>query len=146
NTHIIKGFTDSIQFGDLNGDRNIEILAPLNKGSQGSTYYQGWAIYLNNGLSLSEFSQGFASYYKNENPSNTYQDYTYPGMVDIDNDVKSEFFNLYAGYNYQGEGFSNTFLWKLSEFKYDPNNLQFKWSYKNETIFSNHRGGTSMSP
>ena len=145
NTHTIKGFTDAIQFGDLNGDRNIEILAPLNKGSQGSTYYQGWSIYLNNGLSLSEFSQGFASYYKNENPSNTYQDYTYPGMVDIDNDGKSEFFNFYAGYN-QEEGFSNTFLWKLSEFKYDPNNLQFKWSYKNETIFSNHRGGTSMSP
>ena len=144
-THTIKGFTDAIQFGDLNGDRNIEILAPLNKGSQGSVYYQGWAIYLNNGSSLSEFSQGFASYYKNENPSNTYQDYTYPGMVDIDNDGKSEFFNFYAGYN-QAEGFSNTFLWKLSEFKYDPNNLQFKWSYKNETIFSNHRGGTSMSP
>ncbi|WP_417430975.1 polymorphic toxin type 23 domain-containing protein [Halpernia sp.] len=146
NTFLVKGYTDAIQFGDLNGDRNIEILAPLNKGSQSSVYNQGWSIYLNNGAGLSEFLQGFASYYKNDNPSNTYQDYTYPGMVDLDNDGKSDFVNFYAGYNYQGSGFSNLILWKYSEFQYNPTNPQFRWSYKMTTLFTNLKGGTQMTP
>ncbi|QBA21996.1 hypothetical protein EU348_12670 [Chryseobacterium indologenes] len=146
NTFLIKGLSDAIQFGDLNGDKNIEILAPLHKNNQSSVYYSGWSIYLNNGINLSESCQGFSSYYKNENPSNTYQDYSYPGLVDIDNDGKSDFFDFYAGYNLQGNGFSNLYLNKYNEFKYDPNNSQFKWSYNIIKVFSNHRGGTSMSP
>lgn len=149
-TNFVKGLTEAIQFADLNGDRNIEILAPLSKiksiSGADADNVTGWSIYLNNGSGLSEFCQGFQEYYENENPTNTYQQYSYPGVTDIDNDGKSEFFNFYAGYNRQEDGFSNTSLWKLSEFKYDPNNLQFKWSYKNETIFSNQRAGNAMSP
>lgn len=150
NTNFIKGLTESIQFADLNGDKNIEILAPLNKiksvsGTEADNI-TGWSIYLNNGSGLSEFCQGFQEYYQNENPTNSYQQYSYPGITDIDNDGKSEFFNFYAGYNMQENRFSNTSLWKLSEFRYDPNNLQFKWSYKSENIFSNGKGGTSMNP
>ncbi|WHF51960.1 RHS repeat-associated core domain-containing protein [Chryseobacterium gotjawalense] len=149
-TYFVKGLTGAIQFADLNGDRNIEILAPLTKitsfSGADADNVTGWSIYLNNGSGLSEFCQGFQEYYENENPTNSYQQYSYPGVTDIDNDGKSEFFNFYAGYNMQGNGFSNTSLWKLSEFRYNSNNSQFKWTYKSENVFSNGKGGTSMSP
>ncbi|MDO5616605.1 MAG: VCBS repeat-containing protein, partial [Cruoricaptor ignavus] len=146
NTYTIKGLTDHVMFGDLNGDGNIEILVPLHKNNQSSLYYSGWAIYLNTGSSLSEFCQGFSPFYKNENPSNTYQDYSYPGMVDIDNDGKSDFFDFYAGYNNQKNGFSNLILNKYSEFQYNPNDSKFKWSYKISKVFTNLKGGNSMYP
>jgi len=147
NTFSIKGLKDAIQFGDLNGDKNIEVLAPLNKNqSWGDGKISGWSIYLNTGAGLSEFCQGFTEYYKIDNNSNVVAEYSYPGMIDLDNDGKSEFIDFYAGYNIQGYNYSNLIISKISEFKYDPNNTQFKWSYKTKSLFSDLKGGSSMYP
>lgn len=121
-------------------------MAPLNKNSFSSEIISGWSIYLNNGNNLSEFCQGLIEYFKTENTSLSYQPFSYPKLIDIDNDGKCELINFYIGYNTQGNGFSNLIVSNVSEFQYDPNNVQFKWSYKMNSIFNNLKGGNSVYP
>ncbi|WP_312769846.1 polymorphic toxin type 23 domain-containing protein [Epilithonimonas sp.] len=145
NTFNVKGLDKYIQFADLNGDRNIEILAPLEKGDYYSTRDMGWSISLNDGKTLSESFQGLVlfrddtafTYYSLEND--------YPTAFDIDNDGKSEFvmfYNAYSSYYNQSKvGIAN-----LREFQYNPNNIQFKWSYKKYFNYNLTVGGQVLYP
>lgn len=145
NTFNVKGLDKYIQFADLNGDKNIEILAPLEKGDYYSTRDMGWSISLNNGKTLSESFQGLIlfrddtafTYYSLEND--------YPTAFDIDNDGKSEFvmfYNAYSSYyNHSNVGIAN-----YREFQYNPNNSQFKWSYKKYFNYNVTAGGQVLYP
>lgn len=145
--HSIKGIRNEIKFADLNGDGNIEILAPLEKNKSNDEHIAGWSFYLNNGKTLSEFCQGFVEYYDSNPISNGYYQKSQNGVIDMDNDGKSDILQFYTGYNTQQSGnYSNSGLFKMSEFKYDLNNTQLKWSWQINTLFFNHRGGTSLSP
>ena len=145
--HSIKGLRNEIKFGDLNGDGNVEILVPLEKNKSYDEHIAGWSFYLNNGKTLSEFCQGFVEYYDSIPIGNGTYEKSQNGVIDIDNDGKSDFLHFYTGYITQASGnYSNSFLFKMSEFKYDLNNTQFKWSWQMNTLIASHRGGTSLSP
>ena len=145
--HSVKGIRNEIKFGDLNGDGNIEILTPLEKNKSGDSHIAGWSFYLNNGQILSEFFQGFIEYYDQPFVTNGYYEKSQNSVIDIDNDGKSDFLHFYVGYNTQASGnYSNSFLSKTSEFKYDLQNTKFKWSWQFSTLFSNHKSGESLTP
>lgn len=145
NTFNVKGLAKYIQFADLNGDKNIEILAPLEKGDYYSTRDMGWSISLNNGKTLSESFQGLIlfrddtafTYYSLEND--------YPTAFDIDNDGKSEFVMFYNAYS-SYYNHSNVGIATFREFQYNPNNSQFKWSYKKYFNYNVTVGGEILYP
>lgn len=145
--HSIKGLRSEIKFADLNGDGNVEILVPLEKNKTYDEHIAGWSFYLNNGKSLTEFCQGFVEYYDSNPIANGYYEKSQNGVIDMDNDGKSDILHFYTGYNTQQSGnYSNSTLSKMSEFKYDLNNTQLKWSWEMNTLFTNRRGGTSLQP
>jgi len=144
--HSVKGLRNEIKFGDLNGDGNVEIIAPLEKNLSDDSHLAGWSFYLNNGKVLSEFYQGFIEYYNGNYIPNGNYEKSQNGIIDVDNDGKSDFLSFYASYNTQGSGFSNLILAKLSEFQYDSNNSQFKWSFKQTNLFTNIKGGNAIFP
>ena len=146
NNFTIKGFTKAVQFADLNGDKNIEILLPIDKNTHYTIHNAGWAIYLNDGKTLSEFCQGLTGYYDNDTSLSPNVSNTYYGMIDFDGDGKSDLLNFFAGYVAIGDSFSNLMLNKYSEFQYNPNNTQFRWTFKDTKLISNQRGGNSMYP
>nr|WP_234110717.1 RHS repeat-associated core domain-containing protein [Chryseobacterium sp. R2A-55] len=139
NLHQVKGLTERIMFGDLNGDGNIEILAPINyrDPSSGDYYNDGWSFYLNKGNSLTEDIQGFTWNYKN-GPDFWGYTFHYPVMLDLDNDGKSEFVSMLNYYGPANEN-SNTYINLIKEFKYDPTNSQIKWSYNHKQIYNEER-------
>lgn len=143
NTYQIKGFTDNILYADLNGDKNIEVLAPVSKND--GALYDGWSIYLNKGNGLEEFIQGLTDFDKTSSPYATYQNNSIIDFIDLDNDGKTELVNFYAGYDSQ-EGFSNILLFRHYEFQYNPSNTQFKWTYKHQSLISNLKGGDQVQP
>jgi len=144
--HSIKGLRKEIKFGDLNGDGNIEVITPLEKNLSGDSHIAGWSFYLNNGKELTEFCQGFIEYYNDDYISNGYFQKSQNGVIDIDNDGKSDFLHFYSGYNTQGNGFSNLFLFKYSDFQYDSSNNQFRWAYKQYNLITNRKGGNTLVP
>ncbi len=145
NTFNVKGLDKYIQFADLNGDRNIEILAPLEKGDYYSTYDMGWSINLNNGKTLSESFQGLVLF--RDDTSYTYgtQENDYPTTFDIDNDGKSEFVMFINNYSVNLDR-SYVTIANIREFQYNPNDSQFKWSYKKYFDNTQNIGGQVLYP
>jgi RHS repeat-associated protein len=148
NVFQIKGLTDGIKFADLNGDKNIEILAPIhyNNAESGDYYNTGWSFYLNKGTStLVEDIQGFTYNYKEGAPGPASYNYSYSAILDMDNDGKSEFVNMYNSYAPLVQK-SHTGINLFSEFKYDPAQTQIKWSYKNSLIYKEVREKSILYP
>lgn len=143
NTFVTKGLTDGILYGDLNGDKNIEILMPIHEAVTNQPFFSGWSIYLNDGKSLSESVQGL-TYYRKLTDSNKYE-YNTAGLFDINNDGKSELVNSVAYFSANTE-VGYWWLYNLREFKYDPSNTQFKWSYTYEKIYEGSRNKAIISP
>ncbi|KYH06404.1 hypothetical protein A1704_08925 [Chryseobacterium cucumeris] len=148
-TISIKGFADGLQFGDLNGDRNIEVLLPV--GKHYINRLQGWAIYLNTGNGLQEDIQGLMPYFP-YTPGNTDNySYTIPKLMDLDNDGKSEIINSHVSFGpditpSNGSYHSSWYIDSYGETSYDPNNSQFKWSFTKKRIFSSVRNEVVVSP
>lgn len=143
NNFTIKGFIEQLIYGDLNGDGNVEVLAPISKND--TSLYDGWAIYLNNGKNLSEFCQGLTNYYKTTSPTSYYQDGNYIDLIDIDEDGKTELINFYSGYNFVNN-YSNIMLYKHFEFQYNESDTRFRWSSKYQTLFKDLKGGDVVQP
>lgn len=148
-TISIKGFPDGLQFGDLNGDRNIEVLLPV--GRHYINRLQGWAIYLNTGNGLQEDIQGLMPYFPYTPGNNDNYSYTIPKLMDLDNDGKSEIINSHVAFGpditpSNGSYHSSWYIDSYGETSYNPNNSQFKWSFTKKRIFSSVRNEVIVSP
>ncbi|MCJ7933832.1 MAG: hypothetical protein MUW56_09400 [Chryseobacterium sp.] len=146
NIHSVKGLVDGLQFGDLNGDRNIEILLPLHENATNDIYTTGWSIYLNSGISLSESIQGLMYYKKvSQNPT-TLVNYSQAGLIDLDNDGKSDIVNstvIFAAANNQ---LSTWFIDNYTEPYYNPGNTEFKWRFTKKQLYYSQRDKVIVSP
>lgn len=147
-TFTIKGITDGIQFGDLNGDKNIEVLLPIHENTP-NTIIPGWSIYLNTGNELKESIQGLMSY-KPINPSSPGSNsYYVPKLLDLDNDGKSEITNTtvtFVADEYHNTVYSSWFIDSYNEPVYDANNLQFKWTFVNKKLYNATRNLAIIAP
>ena len=144
-SYTIKGLADGIQFGDLNGDKNIEVLLPLHEYKVNDEYTPGWSIYLNTGANLEESLQGLMIYKKDI--------VTRPDIlssstiIDLDNDGKGEIVNSYTFFSD-----INTNLqvnWRLDSYSepyYNPYDSQFKWRFNEKRLMSSERPKSVVSP
>lgn len=145
----VKGMADGLQFGDLNGDKNIEILLPVRQPTMNTI--QGWSIYLNTGNGLEESIQGLMSYIPYNAAATDNYSYTSAKLIDLDNDGKSEIINSQVSFGpdvipSNGSYHSKWNVEGYSEAAYDPNNSQFKWSFVQKTIYSSTRNEVVVSP
>lgn len=148
-TFPVKGMVDGLQFGDLNGDKNIEVLLPVRQPTMNTV--QGWSIYLNKGNELEESIQGLMSYIPYNAGSTDNYSYTSAKLIDLDNDGKSEIVNSHVSFGpdvipSNGSYHSKWDVESYSESAYDPNNSQFKWSFVKKTIYSSTRNEVVVSP
>lgn len=141
----VKGISSGIQFGDLNGDKNIEILLPLHEYAVNDEYLTGWSIYLNKGNDLDESLQGLTMFKKYV--SNATGLYSTTGIIDIDNDGKGEIINSYVFSTYPGN--TQTIVWTLDSFSepyYNIGDSQFKWRFNEKRLLRSERQNSSISP
>ncbi len=144
-TYSIKGIIDGIQFGDLNGDKNIEVLLPVHN-FVGITVLAGWSIYLNTGNALEESIQGLMFYRPFDVTAVGANSFSTPKLLDLDNDGKSEIVNSVSTFYPNNQPYTNWYVQSYSEAKYDPNNAQFKWSFNEKTLYNATRNEAIISP
>ncbi|WP_410493579.1 RHS repeat-associated core domain-containing protein [Chryseobacterium sp. JV274] len=144
-TYSIKGIVDGIQFGDLNGDKNIEVLLPVHN-FVGVTVLAGWSIYLNTGNTLEESVQGLMFYRPFDVTGTGANSFSTPKLMDLDNDGKSEIINSVSTFYPNNQPYTNWYVQSYSEAKYDPNNAQFKWSFNEKTLYNATRNEAIISP
>lgn len=143
--YTVKGLADGIQFGDLNGDKNIEVLLPLHEYKVNDEYTPGWSIYLNTGANLEESLQGLMIYKKDivTRPDIL----STASIIDLDNDGKGEIVNSYTFFSN-----INTNLqvnWRLDSYSepyYNPYDSQFKWRFLEKRLMSSERSKSVVSP
>ncbi|WP_164465142.1 RHS repeat-associated core domain-containing protein [Chryseobacterium lactis] len=146
NTFTVKGLIDGMQFGDLNGDKNFEILLPLHENATNDIYTTGWAIYLNTGISLSESLQGLMYYRKPSMNPTLLTNYSKTGLIDLDNDGKTEILNstiIFAPANNQ---LSTWFMDSYSEPYYNPASTDFKWRFVKKQLSYSQRPKVLVEP
>jgi len=146
NLHTVKGLIDGLQFGDLNGDRNIEMLLPLHENATNDIYMTGWSIYLNTGLSLSESVQGLMYYKKASQNPTSLVNYSQPGLIDLDNDGKSDLVNstiIFAANNNQLSTWS---IDNYAEPYYNAADTEFKWRFTRKRIYYSQRAKVVVNP
>ncbi|CAA7386073.1 RHS repeat-associated core domain-containing protein [Chryseobacterium fistulae] len=143
--HTVKGFADAIQFGDLNGDKNIEVLLPLHEYSINEEYTTGWSIYLNTGAGLEESLQGLMLYKKSTaSRPDILSDYS---IIDLDNDGKGEIVNSYTFFSNLNTDLNiNWRLDSYSEPYYNGNDSQFKWRFTEKRLLSSERPKSNVVP
>ncbi|WP_082129181.1 RHS repeat-associated core domain-containing protein [Chryseobacterium gallinarum] len=144
-TYSIKGIIDGIQFGDLNGDKNIEVLLPVHN-FVGVTVLAGWSIYLNTGNTLEESIQGLMFYRPFDATAVGANSFSTPKLLDLDNDGKSEIVNSVVTFYPNSQPYTNWYVQSYNEAKYDPNNAQFKWSFTEKTLYNSTRNEAIISP
>jgi len=144
-TYPIKGLVDGIQFGDLNGDKNIEVLLPVHN-FVGVTVLAGWSIYLNTGNTLEESIQGLMFYRPFDVTAVGANSFSTPKLLDLDNDGKSEIVNSVVTFYPNNQPYTNWYVQSYNEAKYDPNNTQFKWSFTEKTLYNATRNEAIISP
>ena len=144
-TYSIKGIIDGIQFGDLNGDKNIEVLLPVHN-FVGVTVLAGWSIYLNTGNALEESIQGLMFYRPFDVTAVGANSFSTPKLLDLDNDGKSEIVNSVVTFYPNNQPYTNWYVQSYNEAKYDPNNTQFKWSFTEKTLYNSTRNEAIISP
>ncbi|MFC4383657.1 RHS repeat domain-containing protein [Chryseobacterium bernardetii] len=143
--HTVKGLADGIQFGDLNGDKNIEVLLPLHEYAVNDEYTPGWSIYLNTGVNLEESLQGLMLYKKDIVSRPDIISTT--SIIDLDNDGKGEIVNSYTFFSN-----INTNLqvnWRLDSYSepyYNPYDSEFKWRFNEKRLMSSERPKSVVSP
>ncbi len=126
--HTVKGLADGIQFGDLNGDKNIEVLLPLHEYKVNDEYTPGWSIYLNTGINLEESLQGLMLYKKDIVSRPDIISTT--SIIDLDNDGKGEIVNSFTFFSDMNTNLNvNWRLDSYSEPYYNPYDSQFKWRF-----------------
>jgi len=144
-SYTIKGLADGIQFGDLNGDKNVEVLLPLHEYKVNDEYTPGWSIYLNTGANLEESLQGLMLYKKDIVTRPDILSTT--SIIDLDNDGKGEIVNSYTFFSN-----INTNLqvnWRLDSYSepyYNPYDSQFKWRFNEKRLMSSERPKSVVSP
>lgn len=144
-TFSIKGIIDGIQFGDLNGDKNIEVLLPVHN-FVGVTVLAGWSIYLNTGNALEESIQGLMFYRPFDVTATGANSFSTPKLMDLDNDGKSEIVNSVTTFYPNNQPYTNWYVQSYNEAKYDPGNAQFKWSFNEKTLYNATRNEAIISP
>ncbi|REC48607.1 RHS repeat-associated core domain-containing protein [Chryseobacterium pennipullorum] len=144
-TFSIKGIIDGIQFGDLNGDKNIEVLLPVHNFTD-VTVLGGWSIYLNTGNGLEESVQGLMFYRPFDVTAVGANSFSNPKLLDLDNDGKSEIVNSVVTFYPNNQPYTNWYVQSYNEAKYDPSNTQFKWSFTNRTLYNSTRNKAIISP
>ncbi|CAI8831757.1 RHS repeat-associated core domain-containing protein [Chryseobacterium sp. IT-36CA2] len=149
-SHTVKGLSEGVQFADLNGDGNIEVLLPLalrlDSGSSGgfngtidpnNQGNDGWSIYLNKGNNLDESFRSLVPYNPNGvEESGSITNYYKNGFIDINGDGKTDIIKTLSKVNYvPNMGVYKTFFYFsiLSEFQYNENATGYKW--ENEKLF-----------
>ncbi|WP_294251856.1 RHS repeat-associated core domain-containing protein [uncultured Chryseobacterium sp.] len=144
-SYVIKGLMDGIQFGDLNGDKNIEVLLPLHEYKVNDEYTTGWSVYLNTGADLEESLQGLMLYKKDV--SSRPDILSNSAVMDLDGDGKGEILNSYTFFSNINTNFqSNWRLDSYSEPYYNPNDSQFKWRFNEKRLMSSERPKAIISP
>lgn len=144
-SYTIKGLADGIQFGDLNGDKNIEVLLPLHEYKVNDEYTPGWSIYLNTGANLEESLQGLMIYKKDIVSRPDILSTT--SIIDLDNDGKGEIVNSYTFFSNINTNLNvNWRLDSYSEPYYNPYDSQFKWRFNEKRLMSSERPKSVVSP
>lgn len=143
--HTVKGLADGIQFGDLNGDKNIEVLLPLHEYKVNDEYTPGWSIYLNTGINLEESLQGLMLYKKDIVSRPDIISTT--SIIDLDNDGKGEIVNSFTFFSDMNTNLNvNWRLDSYSEPYYNPYDSQFKWRFNEKRLMSSERPKSVVSP
>lgn len=140
----VLGLSEYVKFGDLNGDKNIEVLLPLYENDENEFKITGWSIYLNTGSELKESLQALTGFVKKQYPR-VFNNYDI-NLVDFNNDGKSDILGYGTSFTPYYESQSNVSAWILEEFKYNENDTKFKWNYsKRRTLISKKFPYTSAS-
>ena len=140
----LKGKFDGAIFGDLNGDKKIEILIPLHEDAVNQTFWTGWSINLNKGNTFEESFQGLMTYVKDYSAPTL--NYSNAGMVDLDQDGKTEIANLHVFFA-GGNNNTSTFIGTcFSEAQYNANDLNFKWKFNERRFYYNVRAQALATP
>lgn len=143
--YTVKGLIDGIQFGDLNGDKNIEVLLPLHEYKVNDEYTPGWSIYLNTGINLEESLQGLMLYKRDivSRPDIL----STSSIIDLDGDGKGEIVNSYTFFSDINTNLQvNWILDGYSEPYYNPYDSQFKWRFNEKRLMSSERPKSVVSP
>ena len=123
----VLGLTDYVKYGDLNGDKNLEVLLPLYENEKNEFKITGWSIYLNTGTELKESLQSLTHFSKKSDAMGyTNLDVS---LVDFNNDGKSEILGYSTIFTPYSESASNVSAWLLEELTYNENAPKFKWNY-----------------
>ncbi|ASK31573.1 type IV secretion protein Rhs [Chryseobacterium sp. T16E-39] len=144
-THTVKGLLDGIQYGDLNGDRNMEVLIPLHENATNDDYQTGWAIYLNDGLGLNESLQGLMYYRSSTSASTGLVNYSNTSLIDLDGDGKSDIVNSIVTHA-PALQLSTWRIDSYGEAQYNIGDPEFRWKFNAQRLYYSERPKYVVSP